>query len=46
MTTYADKAGSTNPEDIVIEEREMTSEDTLEVAMNATGGLAATFIPE
>lgn len=46
VTTYADKAGSTNPEDIVIEEREMTSEDTLEVAMNATGGLAATFIPE
>lgn len=42
---YADKSDSDNPEDIVIENRKVTSTDTLTISMNPSGGQAITFIP-
>ena len=42
---YADKSDSDNPEDIVIENRKVTSTDTLTIFMNPSGGQAITFMP-
>lgn len=42
---YADKSDSDNPEDIVIENRKVTSTDTLIISMNPSGGQAITFMP-
>lgn len=42
---YADVAGSTNPEEIKIDRRIVTSQDVLEIKMNPSGGQAVTFTP-
>lgn len=45
MTTYSDVPGSTDPEDIDIRSRKVTSADSIKIAMNASGGEAVTFRP-
>lgn len=45
MTTYADKIDSSDPEDIVITTRKVTSSDTVSIAMLPAGGQAITFTP-
>jgi alpha-glucosidase len=42
---YADEPGSADPEAVAISRKTVTSNDTLEIIMNATGGQAVTFIP-
>ena len=45
-TVYADDLASPDPEAYRIESRSVTAADTLEIAMAACGGMAATFIPK
>lgn len=43
MTTYADKIDSSDPEDIVITTKKVTSDDSISIAMLPAGGQAITF---
>lgn len=43
---YADDTAGNDPEKLVITRKEVTSADTLDVVMAATGGQAVTFIPK
>lgn len=45
-TIYADDPAANDPEKLVITSKDVTSADTLEIAMAPTGGQAITFMPK